>query len=696
MATSQLDLIELLRAIDPEAPLAERHLWLMQLLDWVRGHTQDPDMAVARVRMLIDAAEVRPEWLKLWRHWWEEFLTTMDATPLLADLGFAAQGAFASELTRRLRRKLMPPTPETTDLGELFPLLFPTDFDAKWLRALDDRTLRRLRVVLFGAAPDAPPPNITDYAMRTVMDAVMLAITQICAIGQSTAVRMRMSDEAKRDRAFAVLPMTFVTMREAVQAHGRESAPAVIAIGQLREQLDACRHAAATVYAHLEKHGISVHIEFQLRQLRQRIIRVKALLLCLETDAPAKATTQLLSHLVRVDQESRSLRALLNDGTELLAAKVTERNAETGQHYITRNVGEYLHMLGAAAGGGAVLAGTTWVKLWIGSLGLTAFWAGLAAGVNYAACFVLIMLMHWTVATKQPAMTAPAMAAQLRHIDAPGAADRFVDEVVYLLRSQFAAILGNVGVVMPLVIGIAMLYESTGHPTVMDNYHAQYTLAQHQILGPTALFAAATGGLLFVSSLIAGWVENWFVFHRLDSVIAHHPRITRWLGAERAGRWASYWNTRISSYAANISLGLMLGLVPPVLGFFGIPFEVRHVTLVAGQVAAAAHELGPQVVHRVAFWGAVGGIAITGLMNLAFSFLLAFRLALTAQNIGAVNRKRVYAALRRRMLRHPLSFFLPTRLKVRVDATTPVVAEADGPADAAAEVTAQGEAPPAR
>ena len=77
--------------------------------------------------------------------------------------------------------------------SELFPLLFPSEFDAKWLRAMDARTLTRLRTVLFRAAPGAPPPNVTDYAMRAVMDAMMFAITQICAIGHSTAVRMRMS-----------------------------------------------------------------------------------------------------------------------------------------------------------------------------------------------------------------------------------------------------------------------------------------------------------------------------------------------------------------------------------------------------------------------------------------------------------------------------------------------------------------------
>ena len=64
--------------------------------------------------------------------------------------------------------------------------------------------------------------------------------------------------------------------------------------------------------------------------------------------------------------------------------------------------------------------------------------------------FVLVMLLHWTIATKQPAMTAPALAAKLRSLNAPGAIDGFVTEVMFLLRSQFAAIAGNLVLVVPL------------------------------------------------------------------------------------------------------------------------------------------------------------------------------------------------------------------------------------------------------
>ncbi len=669
MAKRLPELSELLRALDPHAPLAERHLWLMQLLDWVRGTRTDPEGATARVRELLDAAEADPQWLVLWRQWWTEFLTEVDATSLLADLGFAPRNAFLAELADRLRRKLILPTPETTDLRELFPLLFPYEFDARWLRALDAPTLQRLRHTL--TEPQVSD-SAQDYALRTLLNALAHALSQISASGQSAEIRARLDPRLQRERPFAVLPVGFEALRQAVLAHGRTSAPALVALGTLREQLDSCRAATSTVYEHLKEHGISVHIEFQLRQLRQRIIRVKALLLCLETDSPALATAQLLSHLVRVNRDSGSIGELVRDSTQLLAAKVTERNAETGEHYITHDKDEYLHMMGAAAGGGAVMALTTLSKLVIVGLGLSAFWGGVAAGLNYAVSFVVIMLLHWTVATKQPAMTAPSMAAKLKDLQSPQAYEDFVTEVVHLLRSQFVAIVGNVVMVLAVAYALAAGIQALGWGALVDDAHARHILDEHHMLGRTIPYAIVTGALLFASSIIAGWVENWFVLHRLDSVIAYHPRITRRLGAERARRWGRYWGENISGWTANVSLGLLLGLVPPIVGFFGIPVEVRHVTLVSGQIAVAAQHLGPGVWREPALWWAAGGIVITGFLDLAVSFYLAFRLALTAQNVTGVDRRRLYAAMGRRALRQPLSFILPVSAQAGASPAPPV------------------------
>ena len=186
-------------------------------------------------------------------------------------------------------------------------------------------------------------------------------------------------------------------------------------------------------------------------------------------------------------------------------------------------------------------------------------------------------------------------------------------------------------------------------------------LHANTLLGPTVVFAAFTGVLLFASSLVAGWAENWFVWHRLESAIGWNPRIVARLGAARAQRWGSYWRAHISGLSSNISLGLMLGLVPAVTAFFGIPLEVRHVTLATGQLAAAVGTLGWGTLATPGFWWCVAGIACVGVLNLGVSFLLAFRVALRSRGIRLADRSRIYRAIRHRMWTRPASFLLPPR-----------------------------------
>lgn len=56
-------------------------------------------------------------------------------------------------------------------------------------------------------------------------------------------------------------------------------------------------------------------------------------------------------------------------------------------------------MVRRAAGGGMVMSVTTMLKFGITALAFSAFWGGFWAGINYAASFVLIQLLHYTVAT---------------------------------------------------------------------------------------------------------------------------------------------------------------------------------------------------------------------------------------------------------------------------------------------------------
>jgi len=211
-----------------------------------------------------------------------------------------------------------------------------------------------------------------------------------------------------------------------------------------------------------------------------------------------------------------------------------------------------------------------------------------------------------------------------------------------------------------VVLISAALWFAFGAPMI-NVKEADHVLHSITLLGPTALFAALTGVLLFASSIIAGWVENWFALHRLDSALRYNPKITAALGVGRAARWAHFMHDNISGLAANVSLGLMMGLVPAFAAFFGLALEVRHVTLSTGQLAAAAATLGLEVLTQSAFWWCVAGIVVTAVLNVGVSFYFAFRLALRAHNVSGVNRARIRAAIGARWRSKPLSFFWPPK-----------------------------------
>ena len=665
--TSPWDLTALFNAADPKAGIAERHLWVIRLVEWLHRAPLERNVVpeargeptpVLRLRFLLGVLERNDEHRLRAAEMLRLFLREVDSAALLADFGFAPRTGLWAEFGIRLRARLLPLTPATTDLGELFALLFTRGQDIAWLSAIDDETLARLARVL-----EAGDTHQARAWRGPFFEAITFLASSVRASGFSAQLRQRMSPELLVDAPFHQLARVAEQLRE----HGESSRPEDRALflqdaHYLRALLDACRRCAASVHDHLEAHGVSVDIVFEVDQLRERAHRIDLLLGCVLAPEASREIVGLVAELAATAEDRRSLRGLFARHYSMLARKVAERSADAGDHYITRDAAEYREMLRAAAGGGAVLGATTLLKALMGMIGLGVFWAGFANGLNYAASFVLIQLLHFTVATKQPAMTAPALADKLGDVASDEGLERFVDEVACLIRSQAAGIFGNLLAVVPVVLGAQWLARAAFGAPIIGEAQAEYTLASLSLAGPTPVFAALTGVLLFASSLVAGWVENWFVWHRLDSAIAWNPRIVDRFGAARARRWSAFWRRNISGLASNVSLGLLLGLVPAIAWFFSLPIDVRHVTLATGQLAAAVGVLGVAIVASAPFWWCVAGIAAIGALNLGVSFWLAFRVALRSRGIRLADQSRIHRAIRRRLRQRPASFILPPRL----------------------------------
>ena len=377
------DLADLLAALDTNASLVQRHIWLITLFQWIRGDGRSAAAAAGRVDILLDVLDARPQLVEHFRAWWQVLLDTVDEATLLSDYGFASRNAFVSELVERLHRKLLPATPETADAAELFSLVLPSPVDALWIEALSPASLERIAALLTAPAQRQPahaPRALTQW-QESLIEGITFCTSNIGAVGFSPDIRVRMSTparaaspfhtlaadfEALRDAWWASLPDPGAdhTMNEAASQAANAAAQARFqdAAVQFKAKLEACRQSAASVYSHLDAHGISMDLVFRLRQLRERVLRIRALLDCLVSETPLTHSAKLIANLARVGQEQRSISALVSSNTSLLAAKVAERSSETGEHYITRNRAEYRAMLRQAAGGGALTAGTTALK----------------------------------------------------------------------------------------------------------------------------------------------------------------------------------------------------------------------------------------------------------------------------------------------------------------------------------------------
>ncbi len=646
---------------DPRAPFEERLRWLAGVTAWVCDSAFAPAEAAgrgrpgpaARLRYLLQALERNPDWKARVAACLRSLVRDSDGLELLCEVGLARSLGLGGELLERLGGRLVPSDPWRAELGSALTALFPRAEDADWLEQLDEALLAQLaRLLEHDEAPEEAGWN--DFE-RDAGDALLILASEARSLGLSTPVRRRLGTAPFRELPFFGLTAAAEELAVAARA-GRDDpgeAERLLVLVERSEQ------AAREVFRHLDEHGVSVQVVFLVERLLGLLRRLRLLAGLVSGHASGGAVAQLLASLVREGHERRSLRALLRQNLHLLARKLVERNAETGEHYIARDRAEYRAMLRASAGGGVVAAFVTWLKLGLTALHLPPLAEGLLAAANYSVGFVAIQLMHFTLATKQPAATAAALAHRMQDLDRPEQLERFTDEVVHLVRSQAASIAGNLALVPPVALAVDLLGRLLTGQALLGPEKATQSVASLSLLGPSLAYAALTGVFLWLSSLAAGWADNWFALRRVGAGLARGRLATVLLGRQGAARVAGFLEAQVAGLAGNVSLGVLLGLVPALFAAGGLPVEIRHVTIATGQLVAACAALGFEVLGSTGFWLALLGVLGIGAVNLAVSFSLALWLAVRARGLAAPDRRALRGAILRRLLTRPLSFVYP-------------------------------------
>ncbi|MFJ2988879.1 site-specific recombinase [Collimonas sp. NPDC087041] len=670
----------LMRRANPFSAWRERANWIIDIVEWLR-HT--PKVSLLDKEILLRVKQQRLhfllDWLDANRHVRRVVQTTLQKTlreaagpELFCATGLPHEPAFFSELSEHLVKLVLPKPPFEADLSALFTVLFPTSEDADWLLELDQESVARVWKLI---ADD----GIAHTYEQQIDEALIHLATTVVADGISKAFRQRL------DAKTPLQATPFMVLRRELETYLYVSPRDEAALRSVRMLIAVCQAQTDKIYAHLDEHGVSVSLVYRVERMRAQLTRMARLVELRgaiygtpshhrEAGPGAGQIQALLGDLIAAHHHGSSVRGLVKRSFSLLARKMVERNAGHGEHYIARDSKEYSAMFKAACRGGVITAFTVLGKSLLSGLGAARFFEGLFASLNYAVSFIAISAVGGVLATKQPAVTAPVLASKMGQLDTVEGLRALLSEIALLLRSQAAAVFGNLIAVIPMMLLIsAGVLLFTAAP-MMTAEHAQASMHSLSLIGPTPLFAAFTGILLWLSSLASGFADNWFALRRMREALTHQRRLVYVLGALRTERWAAWLDRNVAQIAGNVTLGLLLGMTPVLAQFFGLPLDVRHVTLATGSLTAAASSLGWEVLATPQFWLALAGIASIGVLNVGVSFACALTLALRARDVPRRIRRLVFRAVLRRFSASPRSFLFPEK-PVVVAPTEPAVTE---------------------
>jgi site-specific recombinase len=590
----------------------------------------------------------------------QSMLSNLDSVALLAEAGLPRHHAIFSEGLRRLFNRLLPSAMAVTDSSRLMIALFAHSRDVERFLDLPQPLFERLSMLLAPPATGGGPRSSPRF-QSDLRQALCLIATRTAGRGVTAAMRERGGRVEVQNSPFYQL--IFVTQ---ALAESGDTTTAASRFEVWKAAISSCRKELGQVRVGMETTGVSADLVLDLRSIELALMRMHGLARILSFDAvpvpgvdASTAVRNLLNQLIEGRLEDKRVSALLKQNLNLLARKTVERTGRSGEHYIAQSHKEYWQMWLAAVGGGLLTVLTAAVKMRIVEHNYPLFVEGFLTGTNYAISFILLQVFGLVLATKQPSATAATFAGIVRNNPGNASWSKISDFTARITRTQLAAAIGNVTAVCIGAVALERLWRVMFSEHYLPAESARHVYeALHPFASGTIIYAAGTGVILWLAALIGGWCENFAVFHRLTEAVSQHPFGLR-IGQNRMTRMAAWIELNLAGWSTSIALGYLLGFVPVVARFFGIPFDVRHVTLSTGTLALAAARFGTSSFGHGWFYYALAGIGVTFILNLGVSFAISAFVALRAYDVGPREQLLLVRYLFRQIVLSPLRFLLP-------------------------------------
>lgn len=654
----------------PQAILDEQ--LLIELVNRIRPkNSNDADEVKQRIHALIKILLLTPTSAILLQNFLLKLISQYKQLSLYADSGILSLDGFWNQLGQRLGAHFLPLVEDGQQLKTLIGKVFHQENDSEWLDLIENQGW----ITLFNLLGESQSNTIEKQISKNeLIKAITVLSYRISGIGLYPEFINAQPEITEYESPFLVQNREIVEFIEKYKKQiDNQDAVAVLPppdASQAFVMLDQCREVVLKIRRATKRIGVSISLTYLLSLLEQAIDRIELLLTLLasKNDPRYTALGELIVDLTKAHYNEKSVRHLLTSTSELIALQVTENASKTGEHYVSTDKAGFFGMYKAAAGAGAIIATMATLKILTARLVLAPFGHAFLYSMNYALGFMLIHVLHFTVATKQPAMTAAALASTVQQQKGSKTAQiaELAALIINIIRTQFIAILGNISIAIPTAALITFLWQyNLGEPLLN---HAKSAALLHSLNPFTSLavpHAAIAGVCLFFSGLIAGYFDNLAVYRKVGPRLKQHRQLKRWMGQQRLDKFANYIETNLGALAGNFLFGIMLGSMGTIGFILGLPLDIRHIAFASANFIQGLMTIGgPDIgLILVSFLG----VMLIGLTNLFVSFTLTIIVALRARRVRFAQWKPLAKLVTTHFLTRPSDFFWPPRQPVEVE-----------------------------
>ena len=575
---------------------------------------------------------------------------------IFADSGIQPSSGFFTELSRRVSHSLLPDALDQRYLKDVFGLIFNSHGDEHWIAGVpDDVWLKLIDALGFTNAY----PTIVMSIYDELLEASQILSYRLSASGLEPELVKNHEDLEKHTSPFIIQNEEITAVVKADNATEADVSHVLI-------MLEQCRQVVAKIRKNSSQTGTSIRLTFLLQRMTQQLDRLQtifSIIVGIKNKTTVKNDALILfKDLVYAECHKNDVRQHFRQNIELIALRVTENASRTGEHYITTTRNEYFKLMRSAIGAGFIIAIMAVLKILIGKQHFAPLTEAILFSLNYGLGFVFIHTLHFTVATKQPAMTAAAIASSIGCSDGKNKnLDKLVKIISQTMSSQTIAILGNVMVLLPLSILIswAVFHLTGNHFVGVEKAHQLLTDNDPSKSG-AVFYAGVAGVCLFLSGLIAGYHDNISIYNKIPQRLAALKWLQKLLGKPRLNRFADYIENNLGALAGNFYFGCLLGGMSGLGVLLGLPIDIRHVTFTSAFIGFSAFTLDFDLTTRM-FLMAGLGIFLVAAMNLMVSFGLALYVAMKSRKVNFAQWRLLFVKVLSRLNQHPGEFVLPPK-----------------------------------